>query len=128
MRSFLLPAFEMSEHNSTNRRRRSVPAAAHAVSAIRRHWLTPRHASSVAAADNIGVGDAFVTSERLYDGSARHHRRVFGCASPTGTVAADAGFIAHECDAGGMHIMAEDIHRRVCSTVRDRARAGRPAR
>ncbi|MGH8801978.1 MAG: phenylacetate--CoA ligase family protein, partial [Casimicrobiaceae bacterium] len=35
--------------------------------------------------------------------------RVFGCRVGNGYGGRDAGFIAHECPSGGMHISAEDI-------------------
>ncbi|MCA9862469.1 MAG: phenylacetate--CoA ligase family protein, partial [Thermomicrobiales bacterium] len=35
--------------------------------------------------------------------------RVFGCKVANGYGGRDAGFIAHECPAGGMHLTAEDI-------------------
>ena len=56
---------------------------------------------------DCGLRVVFCTSERLYD-----HRnliqRVFGCPVANGYGARDAGFIAHECPHGGMHISAED--------------------
>jgi phenylacetate-CoA ligase len=52
---------------------------------------------------------AFVTSERLYDDQRLTIERVFGCRVGNGYGGRDAGFIAHECPAGGMHISAEDI-------------------
>ncbi len=67
-----------------------------------------------ADARGIGLGDAgikvaFVTAERLYDDQRDDIARVFGCRVANGYGSRDAGFIAHECPAGGMHITAEDI-------------------
>jgi phenylacetate-CoA ligase len=59
--------------------------------------------------DNLGIAVAFVTSERLYDHQRSQIARTFGCRVANGYGGRDAGFIAHECPEGGMHISAEDI-------------------
>jgi phenylacetate-CoA ligase len=59
--------------------------------------------------DDLGIRVAFVTSERLYDEQRAAIQRVFGCKVANGYGGRDAGFIAHECPAGGMHLTAEDI-------------------
>jgi phenylacetate-CoA ligase len=59
--------------------------------------------------DQSGVRVAFVTSERLYPDQREAIRDAFGCHVANGYGGRDAGFIAHECPAGGMHISAEDI-------------------
>ena len=59
--------------------------------------------------DNIGIKVAFVTSERLYDEQRLEITSVYGCPVANGYGGRDAGFIAHECPDGGMHITAEDI-------------------
>ncbi|MAT66072.1 MAG: capsule biosynthesis protein CapK [Gammaproteobacteria bacterium] len=59
--------------------------------------------------DDLGIRVAFVTSERLYPDQRQLIERVFGCPVANGYGGRDAGFIAHECPAGGMHITAEDI-------------------
>lgn len=58
---------------------------------------------------DLGIKVAFVTSERLYDDQRATIERVFGCRVANGYGGRDAGFIAHECPAGGMHITADDI-------------------
>ncbi|MBC7490380.1 MAG: phenylacetate--CoA ligase family protein, partial [Glaciimonas sp.] len=58
---------------------------------------------------DLGIRVAFVTSERLYDEQRGQIRRTFGCPVANGYGGRDAGFIAHQCPAGGMHITAEDI-------------------
>lgn len=58
---------------------------------------------------DLGVRAAFVTSERLYDDQARDIAEVFGCRVANGYGGRDAGFIAHACPEGRMHITAEDI-------------------
>ena len=59
--------------------------------------------------DDLGIKVAFVTSERLYDEQRQQISKTFGCPVANGYGGRDAGFIAHECPAGGMHITAEDI-------------------
>ena len=59
--------------------------------------------------DDLGIRVAFVTSERLYDEQRQQISETFGCAVANGYGGRDAGFIAHECSRGGMHITAEDI-------------------
>jgi phenylacetate-CoA ligase len=57
----------------------------------------------------LGIQVAFVTSEKLYDEQRRDIERIFGCRVANGYGSREAGFIAHECPAGGMHVTAEDI-------------------
>ena len=59
--------------------------------------------------DDLGIKVAFVTSERLYDEQRQQISKIFGCPVANGYGGRDAGFIAHECPAGSMHITAEDI-------------------
>jgi phenylacetate-CoA ligase len=59
--------------------------------------------------DNLGIRVAFVTSERLYDYQREKIEQVFGCPVANGYGGRDAGFIAHQCPSGSMHITAEDI-------------------
>jgi phenylacetate-CoA ligase len=61
------------------------------------------------AMNDLGIKVAFVTSERLYDEQRQTISRVFGCPVANGYGGRDAGFIAHECPSGGMHLTAEDI-------------------
>ena len=65
-------------------------------------------ASGVRLAD-AGIAVAFVTAERLYDDQREAIARVFGCRVANGYGGRDAGFLAHECPAGGMHLTAEDV-------------------
>jgi len=59
--------------------------------------------------DDLGVKVVFVTSERLYDYQRESIERVFGCPVANGYGGRDAGFIAHQCPEGALHITAEDI-------------------
>ncbi len=110
-RSELLPAFEMSQANLdrfVERIRTARPAML---------FGYPSSLSLIAAhaekrgvrLDGLGIRVAFVTSERLYDHQRATIERVFGCKVANGYGGRDAGFVAHECPAGGLHISAEDI-------------------
>ena len=57
----------------------------------------------------VGVKVVFVTSEYLYDEQRELIETCFACPVANGYGGRDAGFIAHECPAGNMHITAEDI-------------------
>ena len=61
------------------------------------------------ALNDLGVKVVFCTSERLYDHQREAISSAFACPVANGYGGRDAGFIAHECPAGGMHITAEDI-------------------
>ncbi|WP_119352629.1 phenylacetate--CoA ligase family protein [Azohydromonas sediminis] len=111
MRTRLLPAFEMSESRldgfvSDIRRMRPKMLFGYpsALSHIARH--AERRGQRM---DDLGIRVAFVTSERLYDDQRATIERVFGCRVANGYGGRDAGFIAHECPQGGMHLTAEDI-------------------
>jgi len=110
-RSTLLPAFEMSDARLDEfvqwlRRHRprmlfGYPSALHYIA---------RHAERRGVRlDNLGVRVAFVTSERLYDDQRSAIAKAFACRVANGYGGRDAGFIAHECPHGGMHISAEDL-------------------
>ncbi len=57
----------------------------------------------------LGIKVAFVTSERLYPYQRELIEKVFSAPVANGYGGRDAGFIAHQCPAGGLHISAEDI-------------------
>lgn len=111
LRTKLLPAFEMSEAK--------LDGFVAEIRAMRPKMLfgypsALAHIALHAAArgqrmDDLGIRVAFVTSEKLYDHQREQISRVFGCRVANGYGGRDAGFIAHECPAGGMHITAEDI-------------------
>lgn len=58
---------------------------------------------------NLGVKVVFVTSEKLYDHQRMIIEEQFGCPVANGYGSRDAGFIAHECSSGQLHVCAEDI-------------------
>lgn len=111
LRSVLLPAFEMSEarldgfvRDLRAQRPRMLFGYPSALSLIARHA-----ARRGVRLDDLGVRVAFVTSERLYDEQRSIIEKAFGCPVANGYGGRDAGFIAHQCPAGGMHLSAEDI-------------------
>ncbi len=111
MRTELLRAFEMSPQKLDRfieRIRARKPRMLFGYPSALSHIA--RHAESKGIAMNdIGIQVAYVTSERLYDEQRATISRVFGCPVANGYGGRDAGFIAHECPSGGMHITAEDI-------------------
>ncbi|HET6317219.1 MAG TPA: AMP-binding protein, partial [Chloroflexota bacterium] len=111
LRSVLLPAFEMSEAKLDGfvaEIRRCKPRMLFGYPSALTHIA--RHAEKRGVALNdLGIKVAFVTSERLYDEQRATISRAFGCPVANGYGGRDAGFIAHECPSGGMHVMAEDI-------------------
>ncbi len=111
LRTELLPAFEMSEAKLDqfitricNRRPRMLFGYPSALSFIAKHARKRGQRM-----DDLGIQVAFVTSERLYDDQKAVIAETFGCRVANGYGGRDAGFIAHECPAGGMHITAEDM-------------------
>ncbi len=110
-RTRLLPAFEMSESRLDiflQQIRAARPKMLFGYPSALSHFA--RHAKSKGMRmDDLGIRVAFVTSERLYDEQRQQIQKTFGCAVANGYGGRDAGFIAHECPAGGMHITAEDI-------------------
>ncbi|MBK8744997.1 AMP-binding protein [Propionivibrio sp.] len=111
LRTQLLPAFEMSEIKldgfvETIRRTRPAMLFGYpsSISLIARHAEKRGQRMS-----DLGIRVAFVTSERLYDHQRDDITRVFGCPVANGYGGRDAGFIAHQCPQGSMHLTAEDI-------------------
>jgi phenylacetate-CoA ligase len=111
MRTKLLPAFEMSAQKVAGfiaeiqtRRPKMLFGYPSAFAHIANHALERN-----IRMDNLGLKVAFVTSEKLYDHQRELIQRVFGCPVANGYGGRDAGFIAHQCPAGGMHLTYEDI-------------------
>ena len=111
LRTRLLPAFEMSDAK--------LDDFVAAIRDVRPSMLfgypsalarIARHAAARAIPLNaLGIKVAFVTSERLYDDQRAAIESGFGCPVANGYGGRDAGFIAHACPQGGMHITTEDI-------------------
>ncbi len=111
LRTRLIPAFEMSHQRVDGfiQEIRSVrPTMLFGYPSALAHIAAQAQAHGTRM-DNLGIKVAFVTSERLYDHQRDKIQQVFGCPVANGYGGRDAGFIAHQCPAGGMHITAEDI-------------------
>ncbi|MBV8380705.1 MAG: phenylacetate--CoA ligase family protein [Paucibacter sp.] len=111
LRTSLLPAFEMNEAKLDEfvaalraKRPRMLFGYPSALARIAQHAVARGQRM-----DDLGIKVAFVTSERLYDEQRALIAKTFGCAVANGYGGRDAGFIAHECPSGSMHLTAEDI-------------------
>ena len=111
LRTTLLPAFEMSDEKVRNmlatirslrpRMLFGYPSAFAHIAERARSWGIPMN--------DLGIKVAFVTSEMLYDHQKKSITEVFGCPVANGYGSRDAGFIAHQCSHGSLHLSAEDI-------------------
>jgi phenylacetate-CoA ligase len=111
LRSTLLPAFDMTPASLDRfvatiraRRPRMVFGYPSALAVIARHAR-----SRGLRLDDLGVRVVFVTAERLYDEQRLAIEQAFAAPVANGYGARDAGFIAHQCRSGGLHVCAEDI-------------------
>lgn len=111
MRTELLPAFEMSDAkvdgfiaSIRERRPKMLFGYPSAISHI-----ALRAEQRGVRLDDLGIKVVFCTSERLYEHQRETISRLFGSPVANGYGGRDAGFIAHECPSGNMHITAEDI-------------------
>ncbi|NQX90139.1 MAG: phenylacetate--CoA ligase family protein [Halioglobus sp.] len=111
LRTELLSAFEMSEekmHGFIRRiqafKPRMVFGYPSSLALLANYALTCN-----CRLDDLGIRVVFVTSESLYDHQRETIEAVFGAPVANGYGGRDAGFIAHQCPQGGMHITAEDI-------------------
>jgi phenylacetate-CoA ligase len=111
LRTELLPAFEMSEQKLDTfvariraKRPRMLFGYPSSISLIAQHAR-----KRGIRMDDLGIRVVFVTSERLYDHQRETIETAFGCGVANGYGGRDAGFLAHQCPSGGMHITAEDV-------------------
>jgi len=111
MRTELLPAFEMSDAKVDGfiaRIRERRPKMLFGYPSAISH-IALRAEQRGVRLDDLGIKVVFCTSERLYDHQRETISRLFGCPVANGYGGRDAGFIAHECPSGNMHVTAEDI-------------------
>lgn len=110
-RTKLIPAFDLSEENKVlflNRIRNFKPKMLFGYPSV--YYVLAKEAEkNKIDMSQIGIKVIFVTSERLYDYQRKLIERVFNAPVANGYGGRDAGFIAHECPFGNMHISAEDI-------------------
>jgi len=111
LRTHLIPAFEMSPakiDGFIQQIKTLKPKMLFGYPSALAHIAT--HAEKIGQVLNdLGIKVAFVTSERLYDHQRAKIEQVFACPVANGYGGRDAGFIAHQCPEGQMHITAEDI-------------------
>ncbi|GAB2929799.1 phenylacetate--CoA ligase family protein [Rheinheimera gaetbuli] len=110
-RSQLIPAFDMSEQKLLvflQHIRDNKPKMLFGYPSVY-HLLAQTAQKHGIAMHKLGIKVVFVTSERLYPYQRELIERVFGAPVANGYGGRDAGFIAHECPAGGMHLSFEDI-------------------
>ncbi len=111
LRTTLLSAFELTPDKLTQfiqTIRNKKPKMLFGYPSALAHIATYAHENKISL-DNIGVRVAFVTSEKIYDYQREIIENIFGCRVANGYGGRDAGFIAHECPYGNMHITAEDL-------------------
>ena len=111
LRSRLLPAFQMSESQIDRYietiqrvRPRMIFGYASAVA-----LLAKRAVATGQSISNVGVKVVFLTGETLYPDQREVVERAFGAIAANGYGSRDAGFIAHQCPHGALHISAEHI-------------------
>jgi phenylacetate-CoA ligase len=111
LRTELLSAFEMSNANLlrfTQRIKKLRPRMLFGYPsslALMAEYVT----SNGYTVDDLGIKVVFVTSERLYPHQRAAIEAAFGAPVANGYGGRDAGFIAHQCPDGALHITAEDI-------------------
>ena len=111
LRSVLLPAFDLTPVRLDQylaHLQKQRPAILFGYPSVM--CLLVRHAHMRGMAlDKLGIRIVFVTAERLYEDQRRLLTTAFAAPVANGYGGRDAGFIAHECPEGGMHITAEDV-------------------
>jgi phenylacetate-CoA ligase len=110
-RSRLLPAFDMSQtrmdaYLAVIRRMRPRMMFGYA-SALAR--LAAHVRSTGVPLHEIGVRVVFVTGETLYPDQRQVIEASFGAPVANGYGARDAGFIAHQCPSGSLHVSSEHV-------------------
>lgn len=110
-RSFLLPAFDLTKQTIDGFIKEIIsrrPAMLFGYPSV--YAMIARQAKEhEIKLDKLGIKVVFVTSERLYEHQREIIEQVFGCQVANGYGGRDAGFIAHQCPKGNMHLSAEDI-------------------
>lgn len=110
-RSTLIPAFDLTEQKLLgflNQIQQQRPRMLFGYPSVF-HVLAQTAQQHEVDMSNLGIQVVFVTSERLYPYQRELIETVFNAPVANGYGGRDAGFIAHQCPAGGMHITAEDI-------------------
>ncbi len=111
MRTELIPAFDLTEEKQLSflhKIKKQKPKMLFGYPSVFDLLAKTAKANDIQM-NNLGIKVAFVTSERLYPYQRENIEAVFGCPVANGYGGRDAGFIAHQCPSGGMHISFEDI-------------------
>lgn len=111
MRTELIPAFDLTEEKQLSflhKIKQQKPKMLFGYPSVFDLLAKTAKANNIQM-NNLGIKVAFVTSERLYPYQRENIEAVFGCPVANGYGGRDAGFIAHQCPSGGMHISFEDI-------------------
>lgn len=126
-RTSLFPAFQLTDagfDQFMSKLRSQRPAMLFGYPSVFAYIARYARAKGERLAD-LGIRVTFVTSERLYPDQRTIISEVFGCPVANGYGGRDAGFIAHECPHGGMHVSAEDIVIEIVDTQGRQLPAGR---
>ncbi|MBV2127703.1 phenylacetate--CoA ligase family protein [Arsukibacterium indicum] len=110
-RSYLLPAFEFTPAHIEaylQQLQQLKPRMLFGYPSVI-HQLALAAEARQLSLSKLGIKVVFVTSEMLFEHQRTVIERVFACPVANGYGARDAGFIAHQCPAGSLHISAEDI-------------------
>ncbi|WP_213999919.1 AMP-binding protein [Arsukibacterium sp.] len=110
-RSYLLPAFEFTPAHIEaylKQLQQLKPKMLFGYPSVIHQLALAAEARQLSLAE-LGIKVVFVTSEMLFEHQRTVIERVFNCPVANGYGARDAGFIAHQCPAGSLHISAEDI-------------------
>ena len=110
-RSRLLPAFDMSDrrmdeylHIIRRFKPRMLFGYASALSRLAHHAVSRR-----VTMGESGIRVVFTTGETLYPEQRRILKEVFSAPVGNGYGSRDAGFIAHECPSGSLHLSSEHL-------------------
>jgi len=111
LRSYLLPAFQMSDEQMDRyldfierKRPKMLFGYASALALLAAH--AERRGRNMR---DCGARVAFATGETLYPAQREIIERVFGAPVANGYGSRDAGFIAHQCPEGSLHLSTEHI-------------------
>lgn len=110
-RSTLIPAFDMTEQKLLgflNTIKQIKPKMLFGYPSVY-HLLAKTAKQHNIDMSDLGIKVIFVTSERLYPYQRELISEVFAAPVANGYGGRDAGFIAHECPHGSMHLSYEDI-------------------
>lgn len=111
LRSRLLPAFDMSEARMDEYLRdirRTRPRMMFGYASAMARLATYARSTGVPL-DHAGVRVVFVTGETLYPDQRQVIEAAFGAPVANGYGARDAGFVAHQCPSGSLHVSSEHV-------------------